>query len=119
LDVWLTGLRVDQSARRAQTRRCEIIHHREDRRPILKVAPLVAWTERKLRDYVKVNDVPVHKLLNWNSHGWYYESLGCVICTTPIGPNEPRRAGRWRWFKDAGDDKECGIHNNKTHKDEV
>lgn len=121
LDVWLTGLRVDQSASRAKSaKRCEIILHGPAKRPVLKVAPLIDWTEKKLRDYMAANGVPMHKLLNWNQDGWYYESLGCVICTTPIGPNEPRRAGRWRWFNSVeGADKECGIHNNKTHKDEV
>lgn len=119
LDVWLTGLRVDQSATRAKTaKKCEIIAHGKDKRPILKVAPLIDWTEKQLRDYMAANGVPMHKLLNWNQDGWYYESLGCVICTTPIGPNEPRRAGRWRWFNDDAD-KECGIHNNKIHKDDV
>ena len=121
LDVWLTGLRVDQSAARAKSaKKCEIIYHGKGKRPILKVAPLIDWNEKKLRDYMAENKVPMHKLLTWNQDGWFYESLGCVICTTPIGSNEPRRAGRWRWFNAAGaDDKECGIHANKTHKDEV
>ena len=117
----MTGLRVDQSAARATSaKKCEIILHGPAKRPVLKVAPLIDWTEKRLRDYMAANDVPMHKLLHWNQDGWYYESLGCVICTTPIGPNEPRRAGRWRWFNSLeGADKECGIHNNKTHKDEV
>ena len=118
LDVWLTGLRADQSQARAKTSRFEIISHGPDKRPILKVAPLVNWTEEELRKYTAENQVPIHKLLNWNQNGWYYESLGCVICTTPIGPHEPRRAGRWRWFNSLEDnDKECGIHQVK--KDEV
>jgi phosphoadenosine phosphosulfate reductase len=118
LDVWLTGLRQDQSGARSKTSRFEIVPHGAQKRPVLKVAPLVDWTEERLRQYIKLNDVPTHKLLNWEKNGWHYESLGCVICTTPIGPNEPRRAGRWRWFNSAeSDDKECGIH--KTHEDEV
>ena len=118
LDVWLTGLRSDQSKARAGTSRFEIITHGPNKRPILKVAPLVDWNEKQLRDYCAQHQVPLHKLLNWNQNGWYYESLGCVICTTPIGPNEPRRAGRWRWFNVLeNDDKECGIH--QVHKDEV
>ncbi len=119
LDVWLTGLRIDQSKSRAKTSRFEIIQHGPSKRSILKVSPLLHWTEKQLRDYIAARDVPMHKLLNWNQDGWYYESLGCIICTTPIGPNEPRRAGRWRWFNSLGGDKECGIHANKTHKDEV
>ncbi|MDL1872303.1 phosphoadenylyl-sulfate reductase [Deltaproteobacteria bacterium PRO3] len=117
LDVWLTGLRADQSKARAATGRFEIIPHGPERRPILKVAPLVDWTEERLRRYCEDNGVPVHKLLFWEQDGWRYESLGCVICTTPIGPFEPRRAGRWRWFNGQDDDKECGLHVVK--KDEV
>ena len=117
VDVWLTGLRADQSKARANTSRFEIIEHGPHKRPILKVAPLVNSTEEELRKYIAQHKVPTHKLLNWSQDGWYYESLGCVICTTPIGPNEPRRAGRWRWFNSVDSDKECGIHQVK--KDEV
>lgn len=118
LDVWLTGLRSDQSKARASTSRFEMIHHGKNKRPILKVAPLVDWNEKKLREYIHTHQVPTHKLLDWNQDGWYYESLGCVICTTPIGPHEPRRAGRWRWFNANSDDnKECGLH--VVNKDEV
>ena len=107
LDVWITGLRTDQSKARAGKSRFEIITH--NNRSILKVAPLLHWSEKQTRDYCAMHQVPIHKLLNWNQDGWYYESLGCVICTTPIGPTEPRRAGRWRWFKDDAN-KECGLH---------
>lgn len=117
LDVWLSGLRADQSRSRAQTSRFEIISHGGKKRPILKVAPLVDWTEERLREHIKKNNVPIHKLLQWNRDGWYYESLGCEICTTPIGPHEPRRAGRWRWFNSVDSNKECGLH--VVHKDEV
>ncbi|HVO33014.1 MAG TPA: phosphoadenylyl-sulfate reductase [Elusimicrobiota bacterium] len=114
LDVWITGLRADQSRSRANVRRLEIISHgpagRE--RPVLKVAPLAAWTEEKVRAYLKEHNVPVHKLLTGELlGGWHYESLGCILCTTPISPYEPRRAGRWRWFNSHEDDKkECGLH---------
>jgi phosphoadenosine phosphosulfate reductase len=118
LDVWLTGLRADQSQTRAATPRFQIISQGPEKRPLLKAAPLVDWTEEKLRKYVKDHHVPYHKLLDWNQSGWYYESLGCVICTTPIGPHEPRRAGRWRWFNaEDVNGKECGLH--VVHKDEV
>ena len=118
LDVWLTGLRADQSKARAGTSRFEIIPHGPNKRPILKVAALVDWTEERLRKYCEEHQVPVHKLLFWEKDGWRYESLGCVICTTPIGPYEPRRAGRWRWFNALeGGDKECGLH--VVRKDEV
>lgn len=117
LDVWITGLRADQSRARAATPKFQIVDHARDGkpRPILKVAPLVDWTEARVREFMKAKDVPVHKLLEQKlPGGWYYESLGCVICTTPIGPNEPRRAGRWRWFNSSDDKKECGLHLPET-----
>lgn len=113
LDVWVTGLRADQSRGRAATPRLQIIQHAQNgqARPILKAAPLADWTEARVREYIQQNNVPVHKLLEAKlPGGWYYESLGCVICTTPIGPHEPRRAGRWRWFNTSDDKKECGLH---------
>jgi phosphoadenosine phosphosulfate reductase len=113
LDVWVTGLRADQSASRSSTPRFDIITHAQGgvSRPILKVAPLVEWTEARLRDYARDHGVPIHPLLEATlPGGWRYESLGCVICTTPLGPHEPRRAGRWRWFNVPDDKKECGLH---------
>jgi len=50
LDVWLTGLRADQSEGRSQTPCFQILEQGEKKRPILKVAPLVNWTENQLRD---------------------------------------------------------------------
>lgn len=112
VDVWVTGLRADQSPDRRATPRLEIIERRDGGSPrlILKVAPLVDWTEERVWDYVRAHDVPVNELMTKQfPGGWRYESLGCVICTTPMGPQEPRRAGRWRWFnQDAS--KECGLH---------
>ncbi len=115
LDVWITGLRADQSSARSQIKRIDIIQHKQQdgkERPLLKVTPLIAWTEEEVKDYIKAHKVPVHKLLEIERDGWRYSSLGCIICTTPIGVHETRRAGRWRWFnyqlKD--DQKECGLH---------
>ena len=108
LDCWVTGLRAAQSAGRAGLPRIEIFRHRD--RDILKVQPLVDWSEDKLRAYMNDNAVPMHALMKDPlPGGWSYESLGCVICTTPIGPYEPRRAGRWRWFNQDAN-KECGLH---------
>jgi phosphoadenosine phosphosulfate reductase len=117
LDVWLTGLRVDQSAARSETLKIQIIEHGKEKRPILKIAPLIEWSEKDLRDYMAKHHVPINPLLTWSQNGWHYESLGCHTCTTPISPTEPRRAGRWRWFHEADDDKECGIHVVK--RDEI
>jgi len=115
LDVWITGLRADQSAARSQIKRIEIIQHTQQdgkERPLLKVTPLIEWTEEKVKDYIRTHKVPVHKLLEIERDGWHYASLGCIICTTPIGAHETRRAGRWQWFNHQlkDDQKECGLH---------
>lgn len=114
LDVWVTGLRRDQSASRATLPRLDWMDHKSakgETRSILKVNPLVAWTEKQVTDYLSANKIPNHPLMEKKlPGGFYYESLGCVICTTPIGPHDEKRAGRWRWFKATGDKKECGLH---------
>ncbi len=114
MDVWVTGLRRDQSASRAELPRMEVMEYRQQTgglRPILKVNPLVSWTEKQVTEYLKASKVPNHPLLEKKlPGGWHYESLGCILCTTPIGPHEPPRAGRWRWFNALDDKKECGLH---------
>ena len=114
LDVWVTGLRRDQSATRADLPRLEVIQHHQtggELRPLLKVNPLVDWTEEQVNAYLKSHKIPNHPLIEKKlPGGWRYESLGCILCTTPIGPHEPRRAGRWRWFNALDDKKECGLH---------
>lgn len=109
LDVWITGLRADQSAERRSTTRLARIPRPEGEGTILKVAPLAGWSEQEVRRYARENGVPVHPLLEReHAGGWRYASIGCVTCTTPVGPGESSRAGRWRWF--AGGAKECGLH---------
>jgi phosphoadenylyl-sulfate reductase (thioredoxin) len=114
LDVWVTGLRRDQSASRANLPRLEVIEHHQTTggtRPVLKVNPLVDWTEKQVAEYLKTHKIPNHPLFEKKlPGGWRYESLGCILCTTPIGPHEAPRAGRWRWFNALDDKKECGLH---------
>ena len=111
LDVWVTGLRRDQSEARQQLRKAEIIS--STTHPVLKVNPLFQWTTDEIWQFVRDNDIPVNPLFEADADGHYYESLGCIICTTPIKPGEPKRAGRWRWQNAAStaeNDKECGLH---------
>ena len=111
LDVWITGLRRDQSEARKQLRKAEIIS--STTHPVLKVNPLLQWTADAVWQFVRDNDIPVNPLLEADADGHVYESLGCMICTTPIKPGEPKRAGRWRWQNAPATEentKECGLH---------
>ena len=111
LDVWITGLRRDQSDARQNLRKAEIVSAKTH--PVLKVNPLVNWTTEQVWAFVRENEMPVNPLLERDAAGHIYESLGCMICTTPIKPGEPKRAGRWRWQNASAsedDQKECGLH---------
>lgn len=110
-DCWISGQRWDQSQHRKDTAiKASLIGEYGTRRKILKLNPLVDWSEEQLEEFVRVHDVPTHPLYEQD-----YPSFGCIICATPIRPGEDKRAGRWRWFNqlDEGDDsKECGLHYN-------
>ncbi len=104
LEVWFTGLRRDQSEFRVDTPKAQLVA--PDSHKLIKIAPLVDWTQKDVDDYMAEHDVPKNALYDQG-----YTSIGCAICTTPTLPNEDRRAGRWRWFNYLDDDnKECGIH---------
>lgn len=100
LDAWVTGLRREQWASRAEVRKIELDH---DHGGIVKVNPLADWTKEEVWEYVRANDVPYNALYDRG-----YTSIGCAPCTRAIQPGEADRAGRWWWEKDAP--KECGIH---------
>jgi phosphoadenosine phosphosulfate reductase len=111
-DCWISGQRWDQSEYRKETaKKAVLIGEYGTRRQILKLNPLVDWSEEQLMEYVEGHDVPVHPLYDQG-----YPSFGCIICATPVRPGEHKRAGRWRWFnerrEDGDDPKECGLHYN-------
>ncbi|VAV85506.1 Phosphoadenylyl-sulfate reductase [thioredoxin] / Adenylyl-sulfate reductase [thioredoxin] [hydrothermal vent metagenome] len=106
LNVWITGLRRDQSGFRQDVKKAEVVD--QDGRKILKLAPLADWGLEKIDGFIKDNDLPVNELF---AKG--YDSIGCVICSTPLVVGEAPRSGRWRWQKSEDDKKECGIHISK------
>lgn len=57
----------------------------------LRINPLVNFDDEQLADYIASNNVIINPL-----HDQGYSSIGCNRCTTPVLPNEPKRAGRWR-----------------------
>ena len=108
IDVWITGLRQDQSDMRAETPKASYVP--TDWGSLVKIAPLADWDSAQVKDYIAENNVPYNKLYDQG-----YSSIGCTICSTPTLPHESPRAGRWRWFNEMhADDKECGIHSNTS-----
>ncbi|MGI9553789.1 MAG: phosphoadenylyl-sulfate reductase [Thermodesulfobacteriota bacterium] len=100
LDGWITSIKRDQTESRATAQKFEIdtIHD-----GILKVNPIVDWTDEMVWDYIKSNNIPYSKLYDKG-----YQSIGCEPCTRAVKEGEDPRAGRWWW--ESGSNKECGIH---------
>lgn len=95
-DAWITAIRRDQTAERANAKVIE-----QDRKfGLVKVNPLVRWTHDDVWAHIYANDVPYNTL-----HDQGYPSIGCQPCTSAIVPGESLRAGRWRGTKT-----ECGLH---------
>ena len=99
LDAWICGLRREQSITRADMRKIEWDSHHN----VLKINPLIDWTEEQVWNYIKKNHVPYNNL-----HDQGYPSIGCEPCTRAVKPGEDIRAGRWWW--ESPEHRECGLH---------
>lgn len=100
LDVWICGLRRDQSV----TRHSNQLVEWDETNGLIKLNPLIEWTEQQVWDYIKTNGVPYNVL-----HDKGFPSIGCQPCTRAVMPGEDVRAGRWWW--ENPESKECGLHN--------
>jgi thioredoxin-dependent adenylylsulfate APS reductase len=100
LDAWMTGLRREQSVTRDGVRKVQVDH---DHGGILKLNPLVDWSQKEVWDYIFGHGVPYNRL-----HDAGYPSIGCAPCTRAVAPGENLRAGRWWW--ESPESKECGLH---------
>lgn len=99
VSIWITGLRREQSVTRTGLN----IVSWDEQFKLVKVNPLLDWSEQDVWDFIKKNNVPYNKL-----HDKGFPSIGCQPCTRAIKPGEDVRAGRWWW--ENPDTKECGIH---------
>lgn len=99
LDAWICGLRAEQAVTRVNTQIVEW----DELNNMVKINPLVNWTETEVWDYIKENSVPYNSL-----HDQGFPSIGCQPCTRAILEGEDVRAGRWWW--ESPDMKECGLH---------
>ena len=98
-DVWITGIRADQSANREDMDFIEW----DDLNKIVKIHPLFQWSLADVEQFLKEYNVPYNPL-----HDKGFPSIGCQPCTRAIQPGDDFRAGRW-WWEDKSK-KECGLH---------
>jgi len=100
IEVWITGLRRDQSV----TRQDESLIEKDDsNHGMVKLNPLIDWSEEQVWKFIKENNIPYNEL---HDHG--FPSIGCQPCTRAIEQGEDVRAGRWWW--ELPENKECGLH---------
>lgn len=97
--IWITGLRQQQSITRYAMKEVEW----DKIYQIIKVNPIVRWSENHVKQYINAKGIPYNKLYDIG-----YKSIGCQPCTRPVEPHEHERAGRWWW--ENLEHKECGLH---------
>jgi phosphoadenosine phosphosulfate reductase len=96
-DAWITGVRKDETDSRSTTR----VVQWDSKRQMVKVNPIVDWSQEQVDTYIAEQGVLVNPLVYDG-----YPSIGCQTCTMRVEAGADPRSGRW-----AGTAKtECGIH---------
>ena len=110
LDVWISGLRADQSEHRRKEASRAGWTHIQKGRPILKLNPLMEWTAEDVDRYIAENDVPYNKLYDYVSpYGEKFGVIGCRTCHIPVRDDFDPRTGKFPWEQSK---KECGLHDH-------
>ncbi len=96
LRAWITGLRRDpETPSRAGVEGIEW----DVANGLFKVNPLWSWSQGKVLNYAKQQNIPLNPLLEQG-----YKSIGCTHCTAKTNGSE--RSGRWQGHEKT----ECGLH---------
>jgi phosphoadenosine phosphosulfate reductase len=95
-DVWVSGVRGDQSGQRQKMSKVMTGAFGVER-----YHPMIEWSSKDIWDYRKKHQLPSHPL---EQKG--YLSVGCSPCTTPYV--DDTRSGRWS----GQSKKECGLHTD-------
>jgi phosphoadenosine phosphosulfate reductase len=101
-DVWINGVRADQSAIRKAMKT-------EQPTPFgsLRFHPMLDWDKRRIFSYIREHSLPRHPL---DAKG--YLSIGCEPCTRKIDPEMQEREARWYGMNKV----ECGLHTDLISK---
>ena len=101
-DVWINGIRADQSAnRRAMGEEQPAPHN------TVRYHPILNWNAKTIFYYRKDHDLPPHPL---EAQG--YLSIGCEPCTSKFIDEGNERNSRWFGMNKT----ECGLHTELVSK---
>jgi len=101
-DVWINGVRADQSAIRAAMKVEQPAKH-----GFLRFHPMLDWNARMIWQYQKEHNLPKHPL---EEKG--FVSIGCEPCTRKLDPEMQEREARWFGMNKI----ECGLHTDLINK---
>ncbi|QFQ32240.1 phosphoadenylyl-sulfate reductase [Buchnera aphidicola (Aphis gossypii)] len=97
VQTWFAGLRQVQSSSRSNLSYVSI------QRGVFKILPILDWSNHKIYEYIKNNNLDNHPLLEEG-----YISVGDVHTTKKYTPGMREEETRFFGLK-----RECGLHNNK------
>lgn len=101
-DVWINGVRADQSAARKAMKTEQAAPHNS-----MRFHPMLDWNSKRVYEYRKKYKLPEHPL---DVEG--YLSIGCEPCTRKIDPEMQEREARWYGMNKT----ECGLHTDLITK---
>jgi len=95
--AWVTGVRRMDSPTRADS---PVISY-DEAFNLVKINPLVAWTDADMQAYIDTHGILVNPLVEEG-----YPSIGCAPCTAKPADGADPRSGRWQGLTKT----ECGLH---------
>ena len=101
-DVWINGVRADQSVVRAAMKIEQPAPYKT-----VRFHPMLEWSAKMIWQYQKEFNLPKHPL---EEKG--YVSIGCEPCTRRLNPGMQEREARWYGLKKV----ECGLHTELVTK---
>ncbi|MBK6263439.1 phosphoadenylyl-sulfate reductase [Marivirga sp. S37H4] len=97
-DVWINGVRADQSKTRSAMKVEQAAPHDTTR-----LHPMLDWSSKMVHDYRKEYRLPDHPL---EAKGYF--SIGCEPCTRKFDLDMQERESRWYGMNKT----ECGLHTD-------
>jgi phosphoadenosine phosphosulfate reductase len=101
-DIWINGVRADQSAVRAAMKVEQPAQH-----GCIRFHPMLDWTSKMIWEYQKEFNLPRHPL---EQKGYF--SIGCEPCTRKLDPEMQEREARWFGLNKV----ECGLNTDLLTK---